>query len=93
MTSKKVIMPAELTAENGAKYLMIGEFSETVFIPCNECDDGVVHSDSDAVYADECDVCSGSGGYDLKVAITWPTIKAIHARAVKHLSQPIEDES
>ena len=33
-------MPAELTAENGGKHLMLGEFFEVVKLECAACDQG-----------------------------------------------------
>lgn len=33
-----ILMPRELTAENGAKAILIGEFSETIELRCPECD-------------------------------------------------------
>ena len=36
--TKTVMMPRELTAENGAKALLIGEFEESIILPCPRCD-------------------------------------------------------
>lgn len=33
-----VVMPRRLTAENGAKALMAGEFFERIFVRCDRCD-------------------------------------------------------
>lgn len=38
MSDKTVIMPKELTAENGAKALLIGEFQEEIELTCSACD-------------------------------------------------------
>jgi len=74
---KKVIMPEKLTAENGAKTMLIGEF----FIPlpeyCRECD------------GDGCGVCQGKGEIVRMVNVPWTTIKEIYTKAVEHLSQPV----
>ena len=32
------VMPRELTAENGAKALLIGEFHEVIDVTCSNCD-------------------------------------------------------
>jgi len=74
-----VAMPEALTAENGAKALLIGEFEETVTMRCTECD-----GDIDPTCACEC--CNGAGEYSLRVPVQWSTIKAIYKMAVKHLA-------
>lgn len=80
-----VIMPKELTAENGAKGLLMGEFSENVAIQCPSCD-GSGSIEMGAYDPDEvCDECEGAGEYTLKVAVSWSKIKEIYAMAVKHL--------
>jgi hypothetical protein len=65
LSNSRISMPKELTAENGAKKLLIGEFSETVNIPCDYCDDG--WEDEEA--GEECESCKGTGYQVLKVAI------------------------
>ena len=70
-------MPKELTAENGAKGLLSGEFFETVTMECGECIDGGAE--------DGCEVCDGNIKYQQKVTVSWTTIKEIYAMAVKHL--------
>ena len=74
-----VIMPKELTAENGAKALLMGEFFEEVEHDCLRCD----YLDED----DDCDFCDGSGMYYESTAISWTTIKEIYKMAVKHLKE------
>lgn len=75
-----VVMPRRLTAENGAKALLIGEFKEELLIECNNCnEDGFYEDDS------KCTVCDGTGAYYLRVYVTWDTIKAIYDKAVEHL--------
>lgn len=65
-------MPARLTAENGAKSLMIGEFFEHIDIPCRYevCTPG------------DCPICAGIGSVTVRVPVSWTTIKAIYAKAV-----------
>ena len=72
----KILMPAALTAENGAKALMMGEFKEHLNLPC-VCDSDL----------DDCELCNGTGEIDQKVPVSWTTIKEIYAMAVKHLGE------
>ena len=70
-------MPRELTAENGAKALLIGEFTETVKNPaycgCGE---------------EFCDACEVESDYKyLTVPVSWTTIKAIYKMAAEHLAR------
>ncbi|MBY7205893.1 molecular chaperone DnaJ [Escherichia coli] len=57
-----VIVPKKLTAENGAKGVLSGEFSETTFISCPEC-----------FGDDDCETCDGSGRIEIKVPVSWTT--------------------
>lgn len=69
----KILMPETLTAENGAKAALMGEFSESVMIDCPECyGDGL----------DQCEMCRGAGQLEQKVTVSWTTIKEIYKRAV-----------
>ncbi|HFT8208091.1 TPA: DUF551 domain-containing protein [Citrobacter freundii] len=68
-----VMVPKKLTAENGAKGELSGEFSETKFINCPEC-----------FGEDECETCDGSGRLEITVPVTWTTIKAIWDKGVEH---------
>lgn len=74
MATKTVMMPRELTAENGAKAALIGEFS--INFPMKCC----CHGEDEG-----CDVCEGMGEYMQPVNVPWVTIKEIYAAAVKHL--------
>ena len=73
MSEDKVILPKELTAENGAKALLIGEFHEEIEV---------------------CGCLDGTGEeqemQDLRVPVSWTTIKEIYKMIVKNMSQPIE---
>ena len=83
--SDTVIMPRELTAENGAKYLLSGDFKETVILQCEIC----VGSGDGRGYIDQeshCLSCDGAGDYSLSVTVSWTTIKEIYDKAVEHLS-------
>ncbi|ECT1022486.1 DUF550 domain-containing protein [Salmonella enterica] len=77
-----VIVPKRLTAENGAKGVLSGEFSETKFINCPEC-----------FGDDECETCDGSGRIEITVPVTWTTIKAIWAKGVDHFSAAPKPET
>ncbi|HCU0655031.1 TPA: hypothetical protein OUF52_002045 [Klebsiella quasipneumoniae] len=70
-----VMVPMRLTAENGAKGALSGEFSETKFVNCTEC-----------FGDDECETCDGSGKIEITVPVTWTTIKEIWAKGVEHFS-------
>ncbi|HDP7749878.1 ead/Ea22-like family protein [Escherichia coli] len=70
-----VIVPKKLTAENGAKGVLSGEFSETTFISCPEC-----------FGDDDCETCDGSGRIEIKVPVTWTTIKTIWAKGCEYFS-------
>ena len=75
-----ILMPKELTTENGAKGLMIGEFKETITDVCNIC----ASLDEDEINED-CEICHGNIEYTWKHTIEWTTIKEIYAMAVKNL--------
>ncbi|MDG4539496.1 hypothetical protein [Klebsiella aerogenes] len=70
-----VMVPVRLTAENGAKWELSGEFSETKFVNCPEC-----------FGDDECETCDGSGRIGITVPVTWTTIKEIWAKGVEHFA-------
>lgn len=75
VTDGYVLVPKKLTAGNGAKGLLSGEFSETKFITCPEC-----------FGDDDCETCDGSGRIEITVPVTWTTIKAIWAKGVEHFA-------
>jgi DnaJ-class molecular chaperone len=81
METNTVMMPRELTAENGAKALLIGEFSQRIPVFCPDCFGGG-DGDSDG---DTCGTCAGEGELFQDVNISWDNIKAIYAKAVQHL--------
>lgn len=75
-----VIVPMRLTAENGAKGVLSGEFSETQFVNCPEC-----------FGDDECETCDGSGRIEITVPVTWTTIKEIWAKGVEHFAAALQE--
>lgn len=81
-TNKMVLMPTRLTAENGAKAALIGEFFESIevvnddYCGCGKCDfclDGL--SEDSPMTVEE-------------VPVSWTTIKAIYTKAVEHFAKP-----
>lgn len=77
-----VMVPKRLTAENGAKGVLSGEFSETKFINCPEC------------FGDEeCETCDGSGKLEITLPVTWTTIKAIWTKGVEHFAAAPKPEA
>lgn len=69
------LLPRELTAENGAKKLLLGEFEESITLPCPECE-------TDPAY-DKCEICHGVGEYQYPVPVQWDTIKRIWRKSVQ----------
>jgi hypothetical protein len=75
--SKTAVMPRSLTAENGAKGLLLGEFFETVevnnedYCGCGECDFCDMYPDAEPTIQH-------------KVPISWSTIKEIYNTIVAH---------
>ena len=82
-----VLMPRRLTAENGAKGALSGEFKESVTVTCHECEGSGddAESDNDA----ECPTCKGDGTLEQGVPVTWDTIKDIYKAAVELLAAPV----
>jgi len=75
-----VVMPQELTAENGAKGLFIGEFKEVIHSVCPAC------LNKDDEIDDDCYLCDGTGKFTQEVMISWSTIKDIYKLAVDKLA-------
>lgn len=76
------LVPSKLTAENGTKGLLSGEFSETKYINCPEC-----------FGDDECETCDGSGRIEITVPVSWTTIKEIWAKGVEHFAAAPQQEA
>lgn len=79
MSDNGILMPKSLTAENGAKALLSGEFTEDLSVTCIECD-GDGHTGDN-----ECIECKGSGDITLTIPVSWDNIKAIYAKAVEFI--------
>jgi hypothetical protein len=76
ISDEAVLLPRKLTAENGAKSLLMGEFSEKVQVACAQCAD---------IPEDSCPDCNGTGYVDGEVPVSWDTLKRIYAMVVEHL--------
>ncbi|MDI3356659.1 hypothetical protein MO767_20245 [Pseudomonas sp. UYIF39] len=74
------LMPTRLTAENGAKALLLGEFKLEVTSECPECRDQEEPSEG-------CEICDGEGEYGQQHMIPWDQIKFIYSEAVKGLAK------
>ena len=72
-------MPRRLTAENGAKALLLGEFKLEVTRECPECRELEEP-------AEGCEICDGEGEYGQSHMIPWEKIKFIYSEAVKGLA-------
>lgn len=70
------IMPKKLTAENGGKGALSGEFHVTNRIVCQSCG------------GEGCEDCNDEGGLDAEIPVSWDTIKRIHEAAVEACSLP-----
>lgn len=77
MDGETVVMPRRLTAENGAKYVFIGEFFEMVNYSCHY----------EACTPGDCPVCGGTGTVNIKVPVSWDTIKKIYKKAVDYFGE------
>lgn len=75
-----VMVPKRLTAENGAKAALIGEFSLEYSLTCHEC------------FGEGCEDCSGEGAWTNAVPIDWSTIKDILAKAIDHFAAAPQQE-
>lgn len=76
------IMPLTLTAANGAKGALSGEFKVSLTVTCNECG------------GDGCMDCNDRGELEEEITVPWSTIKDIYRAAVDAcrsamLAQPV----
>lgn len=85
-----VVMPKALTAENGAKAALIGDFRERITQECDECAGSGSARDEDGIETGEdCERCGGSGEVLVYVTISWDNIKAIYDKAVELYGRPL----
>jgi hypothetical protein len=78
--SEVVLMPKELTAENGAKALLIGEFHVETQVPNPDYDEFLDDEDEEPQF------------FTAQIAVPWDTIKKIYAKAVEHLARPVVEQ-
>lgn len=76
-----IMVPKRLTAENGAKAALIGEFNLEYSLTCHEC------------FGQGCDDCSGEGAWTNTIPVDWTTIKDIWAKATNHFTAAPKQES
>lgn len=88
-----ILMPSELTAENGAKAALIAEFQETFTHECPECEGcGLGPASPHTQGETRCEVCGGAGEIFERIPVEWTTIKEIYKRAVALLGKS-QDEA
>ncbi|WP_343500518.1 hypothetical protein [Enterobacter bugandensis] len=75
-----LMVPKRLTAENGAKTALIGEFNLEYSLTCHEC------------FGEGCDDCSGEGTWINTIPVDWSTIKDIWAKAIDHFAAAPQQE-
>lgn len=75
-----VMVPAKLTAENGAKSALLGEFNLEYTLTCHEC------------FGEGCEDCNDEGRWINSIPVDWTTIKAIWAKAVEHFVATMQEE-
>ncbi|EBZ0941210.1 hypothetical protein D7O10_10280 [Salmonella enterica subsp. enterica serovar Braenderup] len=75
-----VLVPKRLTAENGAKAALLGEFNLECTITCHEC------------FGEGGDDCSGEGTWINSIPVDWTTIKDIWAKAIDHFAAAPQQE-
>ncbi|WP_312158067.1 hypothetical protein [Pantoea piersonii] len=73
-----VMVPRALTAKNGAKAALSGEFNLEYDLVCHEC------------FGEGCDDCSGEGRWTNSIPVDWTTIKEIWAKGVEHFQAALE---
>jgi hypothetical protein len=81
----KILMPTALTAENGAKAALIGEYHETLWVDCPECFDQ--NTDDQ-----QCEMCHDEGGQNVRVDVSWITIKKIYKDCVELFREDISGQ-
>lgn len=74
------IMPKKLTAENGAKSVLSGEFHISQTLTCAEC------------FGEGCEDCSEQGKWEEKIPVGWDLIKRIYETVVSSCALPINSE-
>ena len=70
----QVVLPRTLTAENGAKALLMGEFFESREVPCPSCLEDEFGADCE---------CGGTGYVTERIPVSWSTTKALYKKIVE----------
>ena len=78
--SEVVLMPKELTAENGAKALLIGEFHVETQVPNPDFDEFNDDEDEPEFFTQQ-------------IPVPWDMTKKIYAKAVEHLAKPVVSDT
>ncbi|MDV1904791.1 hypothetical protein RZR50_03820 [Klebsiella pasteurii] len=74
-----MMVPMRLTAENGAKAALLGEFNLEYTLTCHEC------------FGEGCDDCSGEGTWTSTMPIDWTTIKEIWDKSINHFAAALRE--
>lgn len=80
------VLPLRLTAENGAKGLMIGEFFTKMRVTCATCGGDGNHPELDD---ESCQDCAGEGWNVGRAEVDWTTIKSIWERAADYFAEQV----
>lgn len=80
----RISLPETMTAENGAKAVLSGEFFVEVEHSCSAC---YFHGPQE-----DCEVCGGEVEWTQKHTIPWTTIKEIYKKIVKEFATDLDPE-
>ena len=88
-----VLVPERLTAENGAKSLLMGEFCVDQTIDCPQCEGSGEGEDEDDCVVN-CPDCDGTGCITVRHPVPWTTIKDMHVMMVEHFraNKPVSEQ-
>lgn len=79
LTDGMALVPTRLTAENGAKSALSGEFNVAVETDCDDCDDCELE--------EICQTCLGEGYTVRYEPVSWTMIKDIWAAGISHFAK------
>ena len=93
INSDNVLLPKELTAENGAKSLLIGEFHEETRVKNpNWCAESCESGRPDCSACEEVEDWEKEEYFIKKVPVSWSTIKDIYKMIVSNLAKKDENK-
>lgn len=78
----KILLPRKLTAENGAKNLLNGEYKIEIEDTCYNC-----YGDGGEEEGETCTACDGQGCFNRTITIPWDLIKTIYKDIVEHFDK------